>query len=87
MVKPQLEKENPGMNSYSKKHLSGFLKKPGNAGSNPEHRFNMNSIIPAWLNGRQLICNHQVVGSNPTAGPVPGTPGAQKLYIHDALVM
>ena len=35
----------------------------------------------------RLICNHQVVGSNPTAGPVPGTPGAQKLYIHDALVM
>ena len=35
----------------------------------------------------QLICNHQVVGSNPTAGPVPGTPGAQKLYIHNALVM
>ena len=68
MVKPQLEKENPGMNSYSKKHLSGFLKKPGNAGSNPEHRFNMNSIIPAWLNGRQLICNHQVVGSSPN-GP------------------
>ena len=54
MVKPQLEKENPGMNSYSKKHLSGFLKKPGNAGSNPEHRFNMNSIIPAWLNGRAV---------------------------------
>ena len=80
MVKPQLEKENPGMNSYSKKHLSGFLKKPGNAGSNPEHRFNMNSIIPAWLNGRQLICNHQVVGSSPTVGSIPENPESKNSF-------
>ena len=71
-VKPQLEKENPG----SKKHLSGFLKKPGNAGSNPEHRFNMNSTIPAWFNGRAFGRYTMVAGL--TSVPAIGIVGSQQ---------
>ena len=77
MVKPQLEKENPGRNSYSEMYHSGFRKNLGMLVRIQNTALKTQLVsFRRGLMVEQLIRNQQVVGSSPTVGSIPENPGS-----------